>query len=361
MHKSTGILRRALVFAPALGLLLLLAGCAAQDYPQTTLQPRGDFAHLVDSLFRTTLLWATVVFILVEGVLVYAIFRFRGKPSDAEPSQVHGNTTVEILWTVVPAVILAFIAVPTVQTIFRTSSTPPGEVVEIEVIGHQWWWEYRYPGLKIVTANELHVPVNKTVSLKMTSGDVVHSFWIPQLAAKRDVFPKKYNPLWFKAEVTGDFPGQCAEFCGLQHGRMGLRVLVDSQPVFDAWVKQQQTGSPLVDAGKVPASMSDSAYRATGDSVMLKGKLAFMTGGCIACHAMAGTATAGLTILQGPNLSHVGSRTTIVAGMLKNTPTNLRHWLTDPQAVKEGSLMKLPRPLTEDEITNLVAYLRAHQ
>ncbi len=195
-------------FAGALLLLTLLVvvvGSAQSDpFPQSTLRPKGDFAQMVDKLFRTTLFWATIVFVLVEGALIFVIFKFRGKPDDPEPKQVHGNTMVEVIWTAIPALVLAMIAVPTVRTIFRTYEIPKGDgVLQVEVIGHQWWWEFRYPELGLTTANELHVPVGRTVALKMVTQDVLHSFWIPALAAKRDVFANRSTTLWFKAEQAG--------------------------------------------------------------------------------------------------------------------------------------------------------------
>ena len=356
METRTGPFRRLAGFAAALcPLVLVLAGCA-HNYPQTTLQPRGDFARLVDSLFRTTFWWALVVFVLVEGALLLAIFKFRGRPDDPEPTQVHGNTVLEVVWTIIPAFILVMIAVPTIKTIFKTSDYAAGDVVQIEVIGHQWWWEFRYTNLGVVTANEMHVPVGKTVNLRMTTVDVLHSFWVPQFAAKRDVFPGRHAPLWFRAEVAGTFPGQCAEFCGIQHGRMGFKVISQTPEEFAAWVEQQRIGSPLVNRGVVPRDTTQPV-----DSVAQAGVTLFNAAGCIGCHSMVGTATAGVPGMKGPNLSHVGSRTTIVAGMLENTPENLRKWLSNPDSVKQGTLMVLPRKLTDAELRTLVAYLRSQQ
>lgn len=365
METSYGRLRRLARLAPAVGLLLLL-GCA-ENYPQTTLNPRGDFARMVDHLFRTTVWWAAVVFVLVEGALVIAIFKFRGRPDDPEPRQVHGNTAVEIVWTIIPSLILVAIALPTIRTIFKTSDYARGDVVEIEVVGHQWWWEFRYSKLGVVTADEMHVPVGKTVNLRMTTVDVIHSFWVPQFAGKRDVFPGKHNPLWFKAEVTGTFSGQCAEFCGEQHARMGFRVISETPEQFAAWIEHQRVGSPLVDNGRVtpdttlPADSAARAAKLAADSVRKAGEALFLAGGCIGCHAMAGTPTAGVIQMKGPNLSHVGSRGTIVAGLLENTDENIRKWLSNPDSVKKGTLMVLPRKLTDQEIATLVAYLRSHQ
>ncbi len=359
METSPGPSRRLLRIAPALCLLLLIAGCA-ENYPQTTLLPRGDFGRMVDSLFRTTVFWAAIVFVLVEGALLFAIFKFRGRPDDPEPRQVHGHTGLEVVWTIIPAFILVMIAVPTIKTIFRTSDYASGDVITVEVIGHQWWWEFRYPDLGIVTANEFRVPVDRTINLRMTSADLIHSFWVPQFAGKRDVLPGRHNPLWFKAEVTGSFNGQCAEFCGVQHARMSFVLHVDSAAAFEAWVANERVGSPLVNSGRVVRDTT-GPRDAAADSLERAGQAAFTAGGCLGCHAMVGTPLAGTTSLKGPNLSHVGSRTTIVAGMLQNTPDNLARWLSNPDSVKPGVLMILPRKLTSGEIATLVAYLRSHR
>ncbi len=359
MNKRPGSLRRLLFVPTAFCLALLVASCA-HNYPQTTLLPRGDFGQLVDKLFRTTVFWAVIVFVLVEGALVFAIFKFRGRPDDPEPRQVHGHTGLEVVWTIIPAFILVMIAVPTIKTIFKTSSYAEGDVINIEVIGHQWWWEFRYSDLGVVTANEMHVPVGRTVNLRLTSADVIHSFWVPQFAGKRDLFPKKHNPLWFKAAVTGTFTGQCAEFCGEQHGRMGFVLHVDPQADFDTWVAHQRLGSPLVNSGKLDSTQMP-VRDAAADSLEKAGEAVFNAGGCIGCHAMVGTALAGVLATKGPNLTHVGSRSTIVAGLLQNTPENLAKWLSNPDSVKSGVLMILPRKLTSQEITTLVAYLRSHR
>ena len=191
------VARRSSRWITALGLLVvILAACSPDQYPQSTLLPRGDFAKIADDLLDTTVRWALLVFVLVEGVLLYAIFRFRGKPGDPEPHQTHGNTTVEVIWTVIPALILAAIAVPTVRAIFQTNAIPGKDALTIEVVGHQWWWEFRYPEFNLTTANELHVPTGRTVSLRMGSNDVIHSFWVPQFAAKRDVFPNRETRMW---------------------------------------------------------------------------------------------------------------------------------------------------------------------
>jgi cytochrome c oxidase subunit II len=357
-------------------LALMLVGCSPEQYPQTTLLPRGDFARIADDLLDTTVKWALLVFILVEGVLVYAIFRFRGKPGDPEPHQTHGNTVVEIIWTVIPALILAAIAVPTVKAIFQTNATPPKDALTIEVIGHQWWWEFRYPQYNLTTANEIHIPVGRTVSLRMGSADVVHSFWVPQFAAKRDVFATRETRMWFKAEVEGDYPGECAEFCGIQHARMGYRIRAQKPEEFQAWVAHMQTLGPKPPpggkppAGKpAPGARSEREVRTASQGATIQaaapqgpqyasGEKLFLSKGCVACHSLqAVNAPKGMV---GPNLANVGARSYIAAGTLKNTDENLGRWIRNPQAIKKGVLMP-SLGLTETEAQALVAFLRAHQ
>ena len=362
--------RRPLRLVIALCLLtLVLAGCGSEHYPQTTLHPRGDFARIADDLLDVTVKWALVVFVLVEGILIYAIFRFRGKPNDPEPHQTHGNTTVEIVWTVVPALILAAIAVPTVRAIFQTNAAPGAEALEIEVVGHQWWWEFRYPEYNITTANELHVPVGRTVSLRMGSADVIHSFWVPQFAAKRDVFANRETRMWFKAEVDGDYPGQCAEFCGIQHGRMSHRIRAQKPEEFQAWVAHMQTlkkkptpaPPPAAPPTPRPGERAPEGPPARPESVAAattEGERLFLAKGCIACHALnAYDAPKGMV---GPNLANVGSRSYIAAGTLKNTDENLAQWIRDPQGIKKGVLMP-NLGVTAEEARVLVQYLRAHR
>jgi cytochrome c oxidase subunit II len=362
--------RRPLRLVTALCLLsVVLAGCSPEHYPQTTLLPRGDFARIADDLLDTTVKWALLVFVLVEGVLVYAIFRFRGKPGDPEPHQSHGNTTVEIIWTVIPALILAAIAVPTVRAIFQTNSFPKQGALIIEVVGHQWWWEFRYPEYNVTTANEIHVPVGRTVALRMGSNDVIHSFWVPQFAAKRDVFANRESRMWFKAEVEGEYPGQCAEFCGIQHGRMAYRIRAQAPAEFDAWAAHMQTLKPKpaatasADSGVRTASQGATIQKpaspqaAQGDQSAAGEKL-FTAKGCVACHALyAVNAPKGMV---GPNLANVGARSYIAAGTLKNTDENLAHWIRDPQGIKKGVLMP-NLGVSEADSKALAAFLRAHK
>ncbi|MES2304726.1 MAG: cytochrome c oxidase subunit II [Gemmatimonadota bacterium] len=374
-----------------LGLLAVLAvvtlaGCTGGTHPQSTLAPKGDYAEMVDGLFMKTVYLATIVFVLVEGALLWAIFKFRGKPTDPAPEQTHGNTMVEIVWTVIPAVVLAIVAVPTVKTIFATAKVPTvsadGQVpLKVEVIGHQWWWEFRYPELGITTANELHVPVGRTIDLRMKSFDVIHSFWIPQFAGKRDVFPNRETRLWFTAKVGGAYPGACAEFCGLQHGRMDFYVMADSPEEFATWKNNRLADTMLAATGlPKPAPKPDTTVKApavkTGaaapaapvavamgpavadtamDPQVAEGMKLFSTKGCMGCHTS--SAMTPMKGMVGPNLSGIGSRKMIAAGWLPNTDDNLKRWLHDPQAVKSGVGMIIPK-LTDVEVNALVAYLR---
>jgi cytochrome c oxidase subunit 2 len=356
--------------------LLALAGCSPERYPQTALLPLSDFARIGDSVQDQTFYWAVGVFVLVEGALLYAIFRFRGRPDDPEPKQVHGNTTVEIIWTVIPALILAAIAVPTVKGIFQTNASPGPEALRIEVIGHQWWWEFRYPEAGVVTANELVIPAGRTVELVQHSADVVHSFWPPRFAGKRDVFPGRETRLWFKADSAGLYPGQCAEFCGIQHARMAFHVRAESEADFDAWLARMQTVGVPAPAAAAPAPAADSLRTASAgatlrqqqagaaadsaapaDPLHAKGEQLFKTKGCIGCHSL--QAKGAPTGLIGPNLANVGARRYIAAGWLKNTDENLEQWIRNPQALKKGVLMP-NLGVTAEEAQALRAYLRAH-
>ena len=362
--------------------VLVAAACSPEHYPQTGLRPLSDFARIGDDIQNNTLYWATGVFVLVEGALLYAIFRFRGRPDDPEPRQVHGNTVIEIIWTVIPALILAAIAVPTVRGIFQTNAIPTGDVLRVDVVGHQWWWEFRYPTLNLTTANELHIPVGQTVSIHLGSADVVHSFWPPRFAGKRDVFPNRETRLWFKAEQAGEYPGQCAEFCGIQHGRMAFRVRAQSPAEFQTWVAHMQTlGAKPAPAAAAPAKDSvhtasagarvqsppqtsaptgpqSTAQAAPTDPAYAAGEKLFAAKGCVGCHSL--TAVNAPKGMVGPNLANVGARTYIAAGTLKNTDENLAHWIRDPQGIKKGVLMP-NLGVTADEARSLVAFLRAHQ
>lgn len=321
-------------------VVLLLAGCGG-PFPQSAMEPRSDFGQILDELFRTIFWWAVGVFVLVEGALLVAIVKFRERPGSPAPRPLHGHTALEIGWTLAPAIVLIFIAIPTIRAIWIVDRPPPGEAMVVEAIGHQWWWEFRYPELGLVTANEMHVPVDRTVEVRLTSADVIHSFWIPRLGGKRDVVPGHENGLWFTPDSVGVYLGQCAEFCGLSHALMKMEVVVDEQADFDEWV-----AANLADAiVAIPDTMRPDAGR------IAAGAQAFLQAGCIACHAVRGTPAAGVL---GPDLTHVGSRRRIASGILDNNAENLTRWIQDPQAVKPGALMT--KLLIEPEALEALVY-----
>src|SRR6059036_3101111 len=231
-----------------LAAAIALSGCAG-PFPQSTLAPRSDFGRAIDHLFTDILWWAAVVFVSVEMLLVGARVRFRHREGRPTPKQTHGHTLMEIAWTLAPAVILVFVAVPTVRTIFATAGEAPADALKVEVIGHQWWWEFRYRELGFVTANELHVPLGRTVQLSITSADVIHAFWAPPLGGKRDAIPGHTNYIAFRPDQVGDYMGQCAEFCGASHANMRLRVVVDSDSGFGRWATVQLAGPGAPAAG----------------------------------------------------------------------------------------------------------------
>ncbi len=377
MASWTRAARRIRWWVPVVLVSLALAACGgtSEQYPQSTLHPKADFTRMVDGVLMNTVWAAVVVFVLVEGALLWVMWRYRGKPDDPEPAQVHGNTMLEIIWTAIPALVLAVIAVPTVRAIFESYKVPAGDALEVEVIGHQWWWEFRYPQEGLVTANELHVPQGRTVTLKMTTKDVLHSFWIPQLAGKRDVFNNRTTTLWFNADSTGYYSGQCAEFCGIQHGKMAFHVVVESPEEFDAFVAGLKATAPVdsapADSAAVAGRLGGSAAGQVqaGDTTVTTlaaqapvaaeadsgGKL--FQARCTICHSLNAMETRQMI---GPNLANVGSRRHIAAGTLLNTDANLAAWIQDPQKLKVGVLMQ-NLGLTSEQAAMVAAYLRTHR
>jgi cytochrome c oxidase subunit 2 len=280
---------------------------------------------------------AVVVFVGVQGFLLYTIIRFRRRREDEMPAQVHGNTGLEMAWTIIPSIVLLVIAVPSISTIFAADAVPQTVTQRVKVTGHQWWWEFEYPDLGIVTANELHLPVGETVRVDVASKDVVHSFWIPQMGGKVDVFPGRSMHMWFTPHEAGEYYGQCVEFCGVQHANMRMRLFVDTRADFDAWVQRQ----------RADAAQPRSALATRGADL-------FARSACIACHTIKGTNAQGVI---GPNLTHVAGRRTIGAGIMDNTPQNLARWIRDPQGVKVGNKM-IQVPMSEGDLNAIVAYLR---
>ncbi|MGH7814837.1 MAG: cytochrome c oxidase subunit II [Candidatus Binataceae bacterium] len=320
---------------------LALAGCAGnKELPMTTLAPKSDLARWIYNLFLEVTAWDALVMAVVLVSFFLAIFFFSTRVGEATPpSATTSNLKLEIAWTVVPALILLMITVPTVRLIFRSQPAVASKgSLQIEVVAHQWWWEFDYPdGMK--TANELHLPVGREVRLNLRSADIIHSFWVPALGGKRDVIPGQINELTLIANVPGEYYGQCAEFCGLSHANMRFRVFVQKDPQFAMWMKHQL--APPV------ASAADTGPAAEGAKL-------FADSECTACHSITGVSKGYI----GPNLTHFGSRTTLAAGVLKNTPANVKKWIIDPETIKPGAHMPA---LVESgpQLNDLVAYLES--
>ena len=347
---------KALLGLLVIALLPILAACSSTDNPLTTFSPKSDVANDIQDLYKLIFWIATAVFIIVETALLYAVIKFRRRPNDEMPKQIHGNTAMELTWTIIPALILIAIAIPTWNTIFKIAVIPD-DAYMINIVGHQWWWEATYPGIVDgkevpgegpVTANEIHVPLDRTIGFTLETADVLHSFWIPQLFGKQDLVPGRVNTLWFTPEEEGRFLGQCVEFCGISHANMRLEMIVDSPEDFAAWTKGLDSPPPAATAGLV----------STGFDL-------FASKGCVACHTISGRNDAVGVI--GPNLSLFGSRLTLASATLANTTENLTAWLHDPEEIKPGNIMSRSAPiytnpdlaLTSGEIDALVAYLQS--
>ena len=333
-------------------VVALLAGCTP-GHKQSTFDASGPVAESQLALFYW-IFWAAVfVFVVVGGALLYTAIRYRRRPGDGDPPQIHGDKTLEIAWTIVPSVVLAVVAVPTVMTIFHNANSPDPDGMEVTVVARQWWWEFRYahpddPTSQVVTANEMHIPVDTVVNVILESKDVLHSFWIPKIAGKVDVVPNERNTMWIEASEPGEYLGQCAEFCGLAHALMRFRVIAEPEAEFEAWLRNQAAPSlePV-------------------DELALDGKALFEgQAQCFSCHTVAGLRKARGT--RGPNLTHLASRRHIAAGVRENTQANLKAWLEDPDAVKPGNIMARDAlvytdpemKLTVPQIDALVSFLQ---
>jgi len=342
---------------PALLFMLgaVLFSCTPED-PLSTFDTSGPVARSQLVLFYWILGAAVFAFVAVGAVLLYATLKFRRKPGDADPEQTHGNTALEVGWIILPAVVLAVVAVPTVTTIFDNANSPEPNAMTINVVGHQWWWGFEYPhptdeGETVSVANELHIPAGEVVNISLESKDVRHSFWIPKLAGKVDMVPNSKNTMWIEADEAGEFLGQCAEFCGEAHAWMRFRVIASPRVEFDEWLLAQ------AEPGHIP---QDDSLAQEGQSIF-EGRQAE----CWVCHTVKGSDKArGQT---GPDLTHLAGRSHIVAGLMENTPDNLKAWLQDPNEIKQGNLMSRDarvftdpeRKLSEQQISALVAYLNS--
>ncbi len=444
-------LRRLLAAALPAVLAVVFTACNA-DYPNSTFTRYTEFNREVGYLFDILLWLGGIVFVFVEAILLYTIFRFRRRSENDRPEHVHGNTTLEILWTAIPALILAFIAVPTVRTIFKTQAKASASALQVQVIGHQWWWEFKYPQYGITTANELYLPVGRTVNFSLKTIDVLHSFWVPQLGGKRDLITNRENFLWYTPDSVGQraFNGFCAEYCGTSHANMRFKTFTVSNADFESWAKNQAgsaafgavaqaaaitssapPSSPEADSGgrsghtaaptagqvavaagspAAPMAGHDMAAMAGGTPVQQAGFIAYPSnklpghvvpktvfpegltfnaslvgsaergrdliskggGGCIGCHTIKGNPM--MAGVMGPNLTHVGSRTTIAAGLYPNDAAHLSRWIKNARWMKPGINMPTlgagqwdpvlkqymgKNGLSDQQIADLVAYLQA--
>jgi cytochrome c oxidase subunit II len=338
-------------FSPLLtatGLMLLFAGTQAMaSSPTNIFDAAGTPARSIVNLSMLVLSVTLVIFLIVGGLLLYALVRFRHRSTDSEhePAQIYGSNQIELSWTVIPILIVVMLFLSTTRVVLETEAAPkPAKAMNVTVIGHQYWWEYRYPGLGIVTANELHIPIsdpkNPTPTyLEMSSADVSHSFWVPRLAGKTDLIPNRINTMWIDPQKPGLYLGQCSQYCGVQHAKMLLRVYAQTPEDFAVWVRQQQkpAGSDL-----------------SGNPLAVEGKNTFLHNACINCHTVSGTVANGRF---GPDLSHLASRDTIASGPVPNNAENLKQWIAEPDAMKPGSLMPSMH-LKNHDLDTITAYLR---
>ena len=355
------------------------AGIAAPSIFSPTSTPASSIFGLAMFVFTIT----AGIFLGVGAILVYTMVKYRCRPGDdSEPPQVFGSTQIELAWTIIPILIIVVLFLATARVIFAIQDAPkPASALDVVVIGHQFWWEFRYPKYNVVTANELHVPVSDPKSptptfLKLTSADVIHSFWIPRLAGKTDLLPNRVNELWIDPHTIGMYDGQCAQFCGSEHAKMLLRVYVDTPERFQAWIaSQQKSAASEAEPAQAqsPASIPNPAgakalpdntpgtlettpaegQQASNEISPSEGRRVFEQQACINCHAVRGTVATGRF---GPDLTHLMSRETLASGAMPNTHENLVRWIADPDSFKPGVLMP-PMHLTDRQNQQIAAYL----
>jgi cytochrome c oxidase subunit 2 len=341
---------------------LLLASASPPPQNLSIFDPASPQAESIRTLSVLVLAITAFIFIVVEGILFYSLFRFRRGTGSGEPPQVYGSKPIEIAWTAAPALVVFVLVLVTARTLWEVNKPPPrapkpgDNTLFVTVVGRQWWWEYQYDhyngkpiralgrdgrktDLPVITANELHVPagadgVARPVYLTLKSADVCHSFWVPRLAGKTDLIPGRVNSMWFQTDRPGLYVGQCAEYCGTQHANMLLRVVVDSPRDFQTWLENEQK-----EAVEAPAASA--------------GRSAFLAQSCVNCHRIRGTPARGT---YAPDLTHLMARRMLAAGMVPNTPENLRDWVADPQTTKPGCLMPA-FGLSDRQRDDIVRYL----
>jgi cytochrome c oxidase subunit 2 len=303
-------------------IAMIAAGCGGNNNHQNSLHPDGPAAHTILNLFTPFFFIAVLIGIGVLTATILLPLKFRASEANQNPKQIHGNSTLEITWTIIPLLILTTMAIFTVPTIFKLAKVPKGpNVIHVDVMAHQWWWEYKYPKEDIYTANELHIPIGRPVVLSMTSDNVIHDFWVPELAGKKDVVPGQTNTEIIQATHAGTYLGQCAEYCGLAHADMRLRVVAESQAKYDAWVKGEQPALTPSQKSYVVKTLQ-TKY------------------GCTNCHMFQGVSKAEV----GPNLTHLASRSIFAGGKYDLTYDNLWRWVYDAPSRKPNACPRLPQP-----------------
>ena len=367
----------------AAGALFSTCTRAAASPSTSTFSSASTPAREVYGLSLFVLSITGVIFLGVSCLLVYALVRYRARPDDpTEPPQVFGSMQIELAWTIIPILILVVLFLGTARVLFSIQDArEPASALDVTVVGHQFWWEFRYPQYNVVTANELHVPLSSTDAprptfMKLTSADVMHSFWVPQLAGKTDLLPNRVNEMWIDPQQPGLYVGQCAQFCGTQHAKMLLRVYVDPPDQFAKWIAEQQktqleiqnqAGLEIqLDSGNgagqkglssnSPATRMNTAYESASLPQGIDahdGQFVFEHQACINCHTVAGTAADGR---YGPDLTHLMTRSTLAAGAISNTPDHLNAWISAPDQIKPGSLMPSMH-LTGRQNAQITAYL----
>jgi cytochrome c oxidase subunit II len=311
--------------------------------PILAFDPHSPQAQAISSLFTQTLLVCAVIGAIVSLLVGVCVVRFRASRRPTEPPQTHGHTMLEIGWTVVPLVIVVGLVILSAQAMAASDPAPSREA-DVVVVGHQWWWEVRYPS-GAITANELHVPAGKDVLVRVESADVIHDFWVPQLGRKIDAIPGHPSFIWLQADTPGTYLGACAEYCGSEHAWMRILVVADPPDTYAAWAQHELESAP--------APVSEAEVR---------GLSTFRTRTCIKCHAIAGVADASSVWMASvpparvaPDLTHLAERKTLGAGVLDNDPVRLARWLHEPDVVKPASHMPNLN-LTDEEVSDLVAY-----
>jgi cytochrome c oxidase subunit 2 len=320
---------------------LMLVGCEPLRSPLTTFVRDSDFARDAFFLFKFAVFWDTLILLTVIVPLVLALFFLTPKkPGGGHEAHAEHTNWLEAAWTITPALILISMVVPSIKWTFQYQpKNPPPGALRVRVIGHQWWWEFQYPEYHVTTADELHLPAGRVAFFDLESVDVLHGFWVPELAGKRDNIPGHVNHIMFTPDHPGEYFGQCTQFCGLSHANMRFRVFVDTPEKFAAWVKQEQA-APATGQGSNPKVEAGAAI--------------FAAAPCVACHTIEGVSKGYI----GPNLSHIGSHQTLAGAILSNTPENMAKWIHNPDALKPG--VQMPAlGLNPADMSALVAYLES--